>query len=269
MNINKTWFTFRRDDAPNWQCPSCGSASLNLKPEELRVHESAETARSKGEDWFDVDYVSYRFSATLHCANLRCKEVVAVVGSGEVDVEHIPDDEGRWDVHYADSFSPRFFEPCLVPILIPENTPVDVKNSLNAAFAIIFTNRDAAANQLRVALEVLLDEQGVKSKDKNGENLKLGNRVNDHLDGEFVKNRELIKYQKRLSAIQWIGNDGSHGNGSISVDDLLAGLEIIESLLVSLYPSLSTDIDALAQKMIDKKRPKTAGGKMHPERGTK
>lgn len=263
MNINKTWFTFRRDDAPNWQCPSCGSASLNLKPEELQVHDSAETSRSKGEDWFDVDYVSYRFSATLHCANLRCKEVVAVVGSGEVDVEHIPDDEGRWDVHYEDSFSPRFFEPCLVPISIPENTPVDVKNSLNAAFAIIFANRDAAANQLRVSIEVLLDEIGIEARDKNGDFLKLGVRINDHLKDEF------LNFKDRLSAIQWIGNDGSHGNGSISVDDLLAGLEIIESLLVSLYPSLSTDIDALAQKMIDKKRPKKAGGKMHTERGSK
>lgn len=252
MNINKTWFTFHRDDIPNWQCPTCGSASLNLKPEELRVYDSAETARFRAEDWFDPDFFRYRFSATLHCANLRCKEVVAAVGTGEVETVHTQDEEGRWDSNYRDCFAPRHFEPCLVPISIPENTPKNVTNSLFAAFSIIFTNRDAAANQLRVSIEALLDDLGVQARDKNGESLKLGVRINDHLKGD------LLKYKERLSAIQWIGNDGSHGNGTISIDDLLIGLELIESLLVTLYPSRRTDLDELARKMIGKKNPKKA-----------
>lgn len=253
MNINKSWFTFHRDDAPNWPCPTCGGASLNLKTEELRVYDSAETAHSKGEYWFEADYVRYRFSATLNCSNHRCNEVIAAVGSGEVLTEHTHDHDGGWDVVYRDIFTPHFFEPCLIPILVPESTPIDVKNALNSAFAIIFANRDATANQLRVSIEVLLDELGVQAQDKNGEFLKLGVRINNHLTGD------LLKYKDRLSAIQWIGNDGSHGNGSISLDDLLAGLEIIESILVALYPSSAQDLDELARKMIEKKRPKKTG----------
>lgn len=254
MNINKTWFAFSRDDLPNWQCPSCGSASLNLKPEDFRVYDSAETARSKSEDWFDADFVKYRFSATLQCANLRCKEVVAVVGAGEVEMENIPDEKGGWDANYRDCFTPKFFEPFLVPISIPENTPIDVRNALYAAFSIIFSNRDAAANQLRVSIEVLLDNLRVDAKREDGGLIPLGKRIENRLSGD------LLKHKDRLSAIQWIGNDGSHGNGAISISDLLAGLELIESLLIALYPSPSADLDGLAMKMIEKKQPKITGG---------
>ena len=252
MHINRKWFHFYRDEVPNWICPSCNSDSLNLKDDDLWVYESGETTNSKSMEWFDVDYVRYRFSATLKCANLRCNEVVAVIGAGEVETDHIPNEEGKWAINYRDCFTPRFFEPCLIPISIPENTSANVIKALFAAFSIIFSNRDAAANQLRLSIEVLLDDMGVKARDKNGGFLNLGVRINDHLSEDF----RLLKFKDRLSAIQWIGNDGSHGNGAISHADLLAGLEIIESLLVELYPSPGADLDELARQMIDKKKPK-------------
>ena len=252
MHINKKWFTFYRDEIPNWICPTCGSASLNLHAENLLVCDSGETASSRRMEWFDAEHVSYRFSATLQCTNLRCNDVVAVVGAGEVEEEHIPDEEGRWEINYRDCFTPRFFEPCLIPISIPVNTPADVKQALFAAFSIIFSNRDAAANQLRVSIEVLLDDMGVHARDKKGDFLKLGVRINDHLNDDL----RLLRFKDRLSAIKWIGNDGSHGNGAISHTDLMVGLEIIESLLIALYPSTGADLDELARQMIEKKKPK-------------
>ena len=252
MNINKTWFIFHRDDIPNWQCPTCGSASLNLKPEELRVYDSAETARFSAEDWFDPDFIRHRFSATLHCANLRCNEVIMMVGAGYVETEHTQNETGNWDINYTECFTPRFFEPCLTPISIPEKTPTDVKNALDSAFSIIFSNRDAAANQLRVSIEVLLDEQGIESQREDGSFIPLGKRIKNRL------NNNILIFKERFEALQWIGNDGSHGNGTISIDDLLAGLELIESLLATLYPSPRTDLDELARKMIEKKNPKKA-----------
>ena len=137
-----------------------------------------------------------------------------------------------------------------MPISIPENTPSDVKNALNAAFSIIFANRDAAVNQLRVSIEVLLDDLGIKSRREDGGFIPLGKRIDNHINGN------LASFKDRLSAIQWIGNDGSHGNGAISLDDLLASLEIIESLLIALYPSAQIDLDELARKMIEKKKHK-------------
>lgn len=261
MYINKSWFKFHRDELPDWQCPTCGNASLNLVPEEFHVQDSSGTKKSREPDEFDADWVQYRFSATLRCSNNRCNEFVSMVGSGGVETRHIKDDEGRWDTSYRDHFTPSFFEPYLTPISIPDDVPNDVRNSLNRSFKLIFANRDAAANQLRVALEVLLDERGVKKTDKNGDALKLGIRVDSHLGGETVKSYELIRCKERLSAIQWIGNDGSHGNESISTSDLLAGFEIIESILATIYPSDSPDLDELAKKMVNKKRPQKAGGK--------
>lgn len=251
MNIKKSWFTFRRDDLPSWQCPTCGGASLNLKPEDLRTYDSAETVRFRTEDWFDADFVQYRFSAVLHCANNRCNETVTMVGMGKVEEEHEQDHEGQWNLTYFDKFTPLFFQPSLIPISIPQDTPSSVSNSLMAASSIIFANRNAAANQLRASIEVLLDDRNIKAIRANGKFIPLGERINDHL------NDALLKYKDRLSAIQWIGNDGSHGGGDISIEDLLAGLEIIESLLAELYPSTKNDPDELARKIIELKKPKT------------
>ena len=254
MFINKSWFYFYRDELPDWQCPTCGKASLGLNSEELHVHYSGETANLRASDDFDADWVKYRFSAVLRCSNRRCNEVVTMVGDGHVEQEHLPNEKGQWESAYRDCLQPSFFEPCLIPISIPENTPADVRTSLDQSFSLIFANRDAAANQLRVALEVLLDEQDVKARDTKGELLRLGVRIKDHLQGD------LLKYKDRLSAIQWIGNDGSHGNGAITVRDLLAGLELIESVLIALYPSTRPDLDELARGMIEKKKPKKTEG---------
>ena len=178
-----------------------------------------------------------------------------MVGAGHVEQEPVPDEKGQWELTYRDCFQPSFFEPCLIPISIPENTHADVKSSLDRSFSLIFANRDAAANQLRVALEVLLDEQGIKARDRNGGLLRLADRINGHLQED-----DLLRYKERLSAIRWIGNDGSHGNGAITVRDLLAGLELIESVLIALYPSTRTDLDELARGMIEKKKPKKTEG---------
>lgn len=254
MFINKSWFWFCRDELPEWQCPTCGKASLGLDPEEFHVHYSGETANLRESDDLDADWVRYRISAVLRCLNRRCNEVVTMAGAGHVEQEHARDEKGQWEVTYRDCFRPSFFEPCLKPISIPENIPTDVRSSLNRSFSLIFASHDAAANQLRVALEVLLDEQSVKLRDKNGGLLPLGIRINDHLQGD------LLKYKDRLSAIRWIGNDGSHGNDAITVSDLLAGFELIESVLTALYPSTRVDHDELARKVIEKKQPKKTGG---------
>ncbi len=253
MFINKSWFWFCRDELPEWQCPTCGKASLGLSPEEFHVHYSGETENLSKLDDFDADWVGYRVSAVLRCSNRRCNEVVTMAGAGHVEQEHARDEKGQWELTYRDCFRPSFFEPCLIPISITENIPTDVRTSLDRSFSLIFANRDAAANQLRVALEVLLDEQSVKVRDKNDELLRLGVRIRDHLQGD------LLKYKDRLSAIQWIGNDGSHGNDAITVSDLLAGFELIESVLTALYPSTGIDHDELARKIIEKKQPKRTG----------
>jgi hypothetical protein len=247
MHINKNWFEFKRENIPDWQCPTCGGASLNLDPEDLRVYESGETARSQEEDGFDADNADYRFAATLHCKNNACREVITLVGSGKVEVDHIPGEKG-WDTVYHQWLKPHFFQPSLIPISIPSNTPIDLKNSLIAAFAIIFANHAAAINQIRVAAEILLDEIGVASVRGGGGFLSLGDRISNHLHGDAES------YKDKLDAIRWLGNDGSHGNGSISIIDLLNGLEIFESLLSEIYPEPKTDINDLARKVIEKKK---------------
>lgn len=250
MFIQKSWFSFYRDESPDWQCPTCGNASLNLVPEEFHCHESSETKKTKDCDEFDADWVRYRFSAVLRCSNIRCNEVVTMIGSGEVETEHFHDQDKQWETNYRDCFKPYFFEPCLKPIAVPKNAPRDVRKSLHQAFALIFSNYGAAANQIRVAVEALLNFHDVPSIENN-KRIYLGERIQKHLTPP------LQAYKPMLSAVRWIGNAGSHESNSIKIEDLLDGLYLIETVLANLYPDSVKDVEELAASINKNKKPRS------------
>lgn len=251
MFIDKSWFAFYRDNPPEWHCPSCGKSVLNLIDDELRIHESAETEQSRGLDAFDFDWVQYRFTATLRCSNPRCKETIAMAGRGCVDQSHIRDPSGDWESVYQDYLTPLFFEPNLKPFSLPENTPEAVNKCLIQAFSLTFANRGVAANQVRVAVEALLDAHGIKSEYAKGNRISLGSRISEHLTPP------LTNLKVKLSAVRWIGNAGSHEIDSISIDDLLDGFSLVESVLAELYPPASRNLDALASAIDQSKKPRS------------
>lgn len=251
MLIDKSWFTFYRDHPPEWICPTCGKSVLNLNDNELHIHSSAETEQSRECDAFDFDWVQYRFTATLRCANPRCKEAVAMLGRGHVEQDHTQGQDGNWEVTYRDFLTPLFFEPHLKPFSILENTPEAVKNCLSQAFSLTFANRGVAANQVRVAIEALLDAHGIKSEYAKGNRISLGSRISDHLTPP------LTNLKVKLSAVRWIGNAGSHEIDSISIDDLLDGFSLVESVLSKLYPPASRNLDSLASAIDQSKKPRS------------
>jgi hypothetical protein len=250
MRIDKTWFQFVNEQIPEWWCPTCGKGVLSLDKAGLVKHESGESARLHDVEGFGPEWISYRFSAALVCANRRCQEIVMVVGNGSVEEKHYYDEFGEHHSDYPDIFFPQFFEPPLRPIDIPDHTPKDVKISLTEAFKFIFVNQSAATNQLRVAIEVLLDNFEVKRTNPDGTYRSLGNRLKilpHHLSNIFI----------HLSAIRWIGNAGSHELEAISITDLLDALKLIESMLNKLYPPIVEDIENLAQSIHLTKKPRS------------
>ena len=251
MRIDKTWFQFFNEQIPEWWCPTCGKGVLNLDNAGLIKHESCESACLHDLEGFDPEWIRYRFSATLVCANTRCQETVMVVGNGSVEEKHFYDEYGEHQSEYPDVFAPQFFEPPLLPIDIPEGTPRNVKASLTEAFKLIFANQGATANQLRVAIELLLDGYPeVPKKHPNGKFMLLGDRLK-------VLPIALADHFHHLSAIRFIGNAGSHEFDAIGVPDLLDALRLIESLLSRLYPAPAQDIEGLAQSIHSTKKPRS------------
>jgi len=81
-----------------------------------------------------------------------------VVGDGRVDWVPVTNEAGHPEQEYGEFFRPHYFQPNLQPIHIPERCPKYVQIALQEAFKVMFVNFDLACNQLRVAIEYVVDE---------------------------------------------------------------------------------------------------------------
>lgn len=131
---------------------------------------------------------------------------------------------------------------------IPAKCPDDIKNELNSAFAIFWSNRAACAGRLRVALECLMNHIGVPKRRKNA-NGKFSD-LTLHARIEAFANKEPT-IGSQLMALKWIGNTGSHDSQIIS-NDILDSFEIMEHALAEIIGGHSARVSSLAKQLTKK-----------------
>lgn len=213
------------------------------------MQHNAATEMYYHEDWFDVpNMIVYTFTALLSCTNPSCKEVVSCSGTGSVETEYVYTNNGH-DRNYVEYFKPFFFYPSLNFFHIPDKTPEDVKSSIIASFSLVYNNKSAAANQVRIALECLLTHLKIKQYAISG-----GRRKKLTLHSRIVL--LTVKHQKIKDiclAIKWLGNAGSHCNDEISFDDVFDGYDMLSFVLEELYDNKHTHVKRLAKKINAKK----------------
>lgn len=237
---------FTQMDMSKWQCPTCNSGSLQaIQDKFLQQHNSA-TEMNYHEDWFDApEMITYTFTALLLCTNPCCKEVVTCSGTGGVEREQYSYD----DYKYVEYYKPFFFYPSLNIFQIPIKTPENVQNSIKSSFSLVFNNKSAAANQVRIAIECLLTHLKIKNyHTSRGKRIKLS-----------LHNRIALlptKYQKIKDiclAIKWLGNAGSHCSDEMSVEDVFDGYDMLSFVLEELYDNKHTHVTKLAKRINAKK----------------
>lgn len=236
---------FKEKSIPHWNCPCCSSASLKLKENSF----SSEFARGDIDDPdFDLEYAGLIFNMMLKCANGDCKAHVSCSGTGHVTQEYFEDGSGNHG--YFSYYSAKYFEPPLMLLDIPADTPVVVIKSLKKSFSLYFSNPPTALSCLRTTMEVLLSELGVPEKNANDKPIHLATRI-DQITDEY---KEMIEPAK---AIKWLGNDGTHAGSEATKDNALEGYKIFETILHKLYPSTRPDINDLVTRINDAKGPKS------------
>ncbi|MEW6039112.1 MAG: DUF4145 domain-containing protein [Pseudomonadota bacterium] len=251
MNRKLFKLPFREKHTPDWNCPTCEVGLLRV---DANTFVSAETRSSKlahdHEDW-DPEWIQYRFSTMLRCTNDKCSDLVSLSGTGSVRYDVEFDHNGQPEDICADFFQPKYFEPPLKIIPIPEGCPRSVSEPLTVSFRLFFACPSAASNSVRIALEELLTELKIKRYvTSNGKRslLSLHRRI-ALLPSKFDELKEVF------FAIKWLGNAGSHASGEVSTDDVLDTYELVSHLLDEVYASKSTKIKALAKKVNKKKGP--------------
>lgn len=244
--------SFTADETETWPCPSCVTGRIFLDRKSLLATPNAWTRRAKATwDEYDPRDSEQHFTCQWRCNNPQCKEVVHVSGKtrwteiGREDENGIPYPEDV-EIH-----APLFILPALPLFPIPDKLGDDVKKALESGFALALADANAAANQLRRAVEGLMDQLRVQKWPKK----KPKAATSKAASNQTAKKRKPLSLHSRIEklpakytdikdhllAIKWLGNDGSHASG-IDRKNMLLGYEIIEHCLERLYSNKDDQI---------------------------
>ena len=231
---------WQEGDYPPLPCPRCGSV-LNIDSNSLVIRTSK----------YNIDLFAYigeediesKFSVWMECGSSKCGEVVTVSGECKNQLFHT----GIRGVEMAHDFHPRVIIPSPPIIPISDEVPKDIQEHLHRSFTLFWTDNEACANRLRVALELVLKAWGFPREDEHGKPVNLHQRIEKW---QALYGRGTLGMS--LMALKWLGNAGSHEEG-ISRDRILDAYEIFASALKRLFPEDLRPIEQLANDIVKSK----------------
>lgn len=239
--------TFNRKIWLNWKtrkpCPSCNIGTLEIPSNDGVLKTETESSKEMN-SYGGYYYSDYLFSIHMKCDN--CKEVVVV--SGFMSEENFPSDEEKGN---QISVTPILYYPAPKIINIPESCPKSVEKILNETFRLFWLDLGSCANKIRIAIEVLLNEQGVaQTKQKENKNVDLS--LHSRLELFEKINPDTARH---LMAIKWIGNAGSHFF-EIDNEAVLDAYELLEYSLEKLYDDRGKKLIQLSEEINRNKKPR-------------
>jgi Domain of unknown function (DUF4145) len=212
-----------KNNFPQVACPVCLVG--HLVPEKLQGTPTA-AAKQVYEQTGNPIELSGVFTGTLRCAIHTCREPVAVAGAYTVD----PDADETGNSGWGDMYKVRYMEPPPRIIVTPKGTPEAVVKALDSASRVLWADPSSAANRMRVAIENLMTEYGMR---------RYG--VRNHKRYRLSTQARIVEFRKyestvaeTLEAVKWIGNAGSHET-EMTADDVLEGAELLSYALNLLY----------------------------------
>lgn len=235
MTVNRDHYRTRYRHLPAWECPTCGKGHLVAIQDKEAIEETGPSRKAHGHDAWDPEWIEERFTKLLKCNFANCGEVVSISGNAGVEEDHFHDEDGNWQQDYIPHYEVLCLLPAPLPIRPIAKTPDTVKQPLRLAGQLLWQSPEAAANQVRQAVEHLMDHQKVKKRVKIG-----GKKLTLHA--------RLLEFEKKdgincpiLRAIKWIGNDGSH-QGGVSRDEVLDAFDMMELALTNLFDDAAAKI---------------------------
>lgn len=219
MTINRQ--IWDKADINNIPCPHCNKS---LEYKELMIKET-----ERGEYMQDCNcgQNEYIFTGELSCT---CGNHFFVYG--DKDTQECQ--EGTVEKHQI-----KGIYPTLNLFKLPNSCPQSVKEELIKSFALYWIDLKACANKIRIAIEVLLDEQNIPKANI------LNSRLKEYPD-------ETIKSD--LFAIKLIGNTGSHAD-ILTKDDILDAYEIMHKVLDELFEKSEEKLQRKVDMINETKKP--------------
>lgn len=226
--------TFDQQNFPTFLCPTCSGGILICDKDSVVEAEPEYSKLGQKEDEWEPDWVSKRFSAHLICGNGKCGEIVLMIGDIAM-VEYL-DSEFGWGLQEA--YEPKAIFPSPLFFAIPKDAPNNIKRVFQESFSVYWQDKNASMNKLRIAIELILDDQGISRQKKS----KSGKVVNMTLHERIeVFEQKFEDPGKSLMAAKMVGNIGSHQDQEIARDIVLDVYECLLSCVEILYGGLNEE----------------------------
>ena len=139
--------TFLQDNIPDWCCPACMNASLEMVPDSFVSQLSAFSRENRREQWYEAEHETYVFSCMLQCSRRTCLESVAVSGSGQGVVDK---DVSTGESDFYILYQAKSFVPPLPVFTIPRKCPEEIRRQLNMVSALLPLSENSAVNAMRI-----------------------------------------------------------------------------------------------------------------------
>lgn len=225
---------FTKDSEVPFPCPECGRTSLEIDLDSISTNETVASKNNQKEE-FDIETIEEIYKGIFRCINKKCNEQIYCIGKASYDWEYFDYIEtgGYASPSRREPYSYMVLEyitPFIKYFNIPNKTPNKIVDVLNEAFKLTPTSYSAAANKVRVAVEVLCSTFGIAGRSASGKFIPLDNRLKSIIEGN-----ELYPFKSKLLAIKWLGNAGSHEEDNVDIESLFHSFEIIKNILDELY----------------------------------
>lgn len=221
---------------PALPCPSC-DARLNFDAKSVEIKASQYNRHLA--DVAGIDEVVARFSGRFLCGHDKCGEIVQV--SGDCHYEYGYDERGATITN--EFLHPQTMHPGPPIIRIGEAVPENIQEALMTSFSLFWTDYDACAGKLRTTLELILKHSGIEGVDANGTFVPLHQKILAYQESGGDE-----KIATSLMAVKWLGNVSAHESG-LCLDAVLDGYEILELTLAKLFPTDTSVVEDLADRV--------------------
>lgn len=227
-------YTHKGKGPLNITCSLCYKGIL--KPSK-HIEEQSAATKEAHKEMCQNPYAQDLAFYSLVCNNKDCGESYMVIGNTFIDFVYTENHYSNYpEREEIDVFKPLFFTPPIHLFVIHKSIPKQLREELINSFNLFFADFSAAANKVRIALEILMNDLKISKTNSKGKDLTLHNRIE-----LFEKSDPTLGEQ--LLSIKIVGNSGSH-QSSIERADVVIAYEIIEHVLDELYVRKARMLDA-------------------------
>lgn len=218
-------------DASVWLCSNCTTGWLVPQRQTFTIEDAGGPRSSWLHGHWEPSWNVRRFSCQLACDNLECGALTIVHGDTRAE-STLDQDSG---VYRSRLYPTRVLPPSSL-FALPPALPTEIGIELRRAFGLFWSDAPACANAIRSVVEMVLSERGIKrSSHREGKFARLP--LHDRIDLFEKRYPELAD---AMTSVRWLGDTGSQpGQLSPSSEDLVAGIELLEDMLVEIYADVS------------------------------